>query len=251
MVVYIEYVFIENFLLDFTLLFVSLKAARQKISLLRLLFSSALGGVFAVVFPMLSLNNGGRYALKWFTGFLLCFFAFGRVKTKKEWGRYLTNCFFFFFSTFVFGGALTALNAKNQVIWLDFILLSAFFLILVRILYQKRAVARFLYDCKITISGNSCIVQGFYDTGNLAKYNHIPVCLLSPEIAFELLKEQEDFENLFTEKINLSTINGEKQTHVLFGEIEIQNEKRQVYFAVSSNMVKRDYQLILHSEIFG
>ena len=57
MVVYIEYVFLENFLYDGALLARSLFACKEKIRWGRLLVSAALGGVFALVYPLLELPN--------------------------------------------------------------------------------------------------------------------------------------------------------------------------------------------------
>ena len=120
MVVYVEYAFLENFLLDFILLYISMRASRIKTKLWRLFLSAGIGGVFAVVFPLFPLNEGGRYALKWATGFLLCFVAFGEIKGGNAWGRYALSCLFFFFSTFCFGGALTAWGIEQSFIGLHF-----------------------------------------------------------------------------------------------------------------------------------
>ena len=255
MVIYIEYAFLENFILDFILLYVSLKASRGNARLWRLLCSAMLGGVFAVIFPIFPLNEWGRYALKWATGFLLCFLAFGEIKSKNAWGRYALNCLFFFSSTFFFGGALTALHVEKSTLLLDFLLLSVFFLILVCLVYKKRAVERFLYDCKIKIGEKQTSVQGFYDTGNLATFENIPACFLSPEFTYlavdaygETLKKQR-------QKMKISTLSGEREISLFLGEIEITTAKgrvkRQVYFALFENSVKREYKLILHSQIFG
>ena len=54
MEIYIEYAFMENFLYDLALLWLAFKAARIKTRAWKLLVSSAIGGVFAVAFPLLS-----------------------------------------------------------------------------------------------------------------------------------------------------------------------------------------------------
>lgn len=254
MEVYIEYAFLENFALDFVLLYLSLRLAKQKIFLAPLLISSAVGGVLAVVFPLLSLREGAKYLLKWATGFLLCFLAFGRIKSKKEWGRYALNTFFFFVSTFFFGGAITAFGFANKGVWLEFIILSCAILLFVKLLYQKRKEANLVYDCTVQMFGVKKSAQGFYDTGNLARFENVPVCFLSSDFMGLFLVEKHDFTPIFEQKrITISTLSGEKSFPVFSGEIEVKQGtntiKKEVYFALSGHMVKGAYKIILHSEI--
>ena len=53
MEIYIEYALAENFLLDAMLLWLAMKAAKQEISLWRIVLAAAIGAAFAVAFPLL------------------------------------------------------------------------------------------------------------------------------------------------------------------------------------------------------
>ena len=101
MVVYIEYAFLENALLDGTLLYVTHKCVRARIRVWRFLFAAALGGAEAVVFPLLPLPAAAAYAVKILGGMLLCAAC---VPLKKC----LPACAAFFALTFLLGGLLTA-----------------------------------------------------------------------------------------------------------------------------------------------
>ena len=102
MVVYVEYALIQNFLLDGALLYLSLKGARVAFQRRNLLFAAFLGAVFAIVYPLLVLPEFLKTVLKFAVGALLCLVAFGRVKSKNEWGRYALSCFFFYLFTISF-----------------------------------------------------------------------------------------------------------------------------------------------------
>jgi hypothetical protein len=230
-----------------------LKTVKETPRLFRLCFASTVGGVFAVIFPLIVVNEAGRYALKWITGFILSFLAFGRIKNKNDVGRYALSTLSFFVSTFLFGGAITALGISEKNTFLTFLLFGGAVLIFAKGIYKRRSVARFFYDCEIQIGANVQKIKGFYDTGNLARFENIPVCFLSPDCAYRVIDEEKWGE--FSQKIVcISTLGGEKKLPLFSGIIRMKNGEKSVeksvYFAVAGHMVKREYQLILHSEIF-
>ncbi len=263
MVVYIEYAFLWNFLLDSVLLWLSLLAVRQKIKRVRLCLSALLGASFALVFPLLRLPLALSYVLKFSVGALLCLISFGRIKNKKEWDRYALNCTFFFAFTFTFGGAILGIfgeNLKKGLILLVFSFLTVASLLLIRKLYERRAVEKYVYDCVVAYREKRRLVFGFYDSGNLATCNGLPVCFLAPDVFYELWGEEIAFAK---EKIPcgemgeiaLSTISGEKRTITRLGRLKMEIKKgetveKEVYFSPSRNMVLREYKLLLNSRIF-
>ena len=270
MVVYIEYAFWENTLFDFALLSLSACLCKTKVVWWKTLISACAGGVFAVVFPLIALPNPLLILLKTAVGFLLCLIAFPPIKNKKDGGRYALNAGVFFFITFLYGGALTALFSavfpeKTPIfpLVLGFALLSALTLLIVKKLYQKRAVFRYIYDCKIHYQGRACAVLGYLDSGNLASKKGLPVCFLSPDIFYELFSAEILFENYgksgrdrgqVCDEMAISTISGEKRVRLLKAELEIfvSREKKvraQVYFSPSNNMINREYKLLLNAGI--
>lgn len=262
MTVYIEYAFLENFLFDGALLALSFYAAKTKISWLKLLFSAVCGGVFAVLYPLLSLPKILAYLLKILVGFLLCLLTFGEIKTKNEWGRYAFTVIFFFGFTFLFGGALTALlqeffpeKTSFAAVAAGFAILSVFALVFLQKVYQKREVYAYIYDCEISFGAKKLCVRGFWDSGNRAEKKGLPVCFLSPLCVYELFGAALlDGENVEKEEMRIQTLGGEKKYPLYKGEVAIQKDgkfsaRQAVYFAPATNMISREYELLLQSSI--
>ncbi len=263
MTVYVEYAFLENFLIDGALLFLALKALKMPIRWLRLFISAVVGAVFAVIFPLLSLSKLLGLSLKVAVGLSLPLIAIERVKTKKEWGRYALSAIFFFCMTFLFGGALLG-GMENfalatlpwWVVAIFFALATPILLILIGKFYKRRGVQRQIYPCNLYFGEKTVETQGFLDSGNVATKNGLPVCFLSADIYYDLL---EDF--LFTDgkdrgqvlsEMKITTMAGEKNICVYRGYVMIkqgEKRKREVYFALSKNMIGREYKVIFGADL--
>ena len=72
MVVYVEYALVENFLLDGSLLYLSLKFCRLRVRRIALFLSALTGSVFAVLFPLLPLTGVVAYLVRFAFGCVLC-----------------------------------------------------------------------------------------------------------------------------------------------------------------------------------
>ena len=253
--VYIEYAFAENFLLDGVLLWLSLRIARCKIVKGKLCLAACAGGAFALLFPLLVLPVFFSYLIKFAVGFLLCMIAFPRLKTKNEWGRYALSSACFFFLTFFFGGALTALFPKISplIFAVGFVILSLCILLFIKKMSKRNALFKNIYTCSIAYKQRRVEILGLYDSGNGAEKNGMGVCFLSPEIAFELFEEEIlKRGGQVRDEIEIQTLGGEKKLPLFQGEIEIKekNVKKTVYFALSKNMLCREYKVLLFSRIF-
>jgi hypothetical protein len=252
MVVYVEYAFLENFVLDGVLLFLALKATKTPVKWRKLLLAAAFGGIFALVFPLLILPNFATLFIKTAAALLLCLIAFPSVKTRVERGKFLCAVACFFAFTFCFGGALIALNAKGAFIVLGFAVAFVFALGFIKKLYQKRAIEKFVYDCAIAYKQRSVSVLAFFDSGNFASYKGKPVHFLSPEIGFEIWEEEVWQKG---EELCISTLAGEKKCKVFRGDLEVKEKEsatllKGAYFALSTNMLSRGYKLLLNSRVF-
>lgn len=259
MTVYIEYAFLENFLFDGALLALALYAANVPFSWGRILFSAFCGAAFALLFPLLRLPNFLLYILKIAVGFLLSLLACGRIKTKKEWGRYAFAAICFLVITFFVGGALSAALAQRfpkipaffSVLGFSVLVITTLFLI--KGFRRKREINAFLYDCRIEYGSKSFWVRGFLDSGNTATKNSIPVCFLSPEYVYELFGEEIlKGGGQVCDEICITTLGGEKNLPLYKGALTVKGkEKTQVYFAPAVNMISREYELLLNGFTLG
>ena len=267
MVVYIEYAFLENTLFDFALLSLSFLLCKTKTAWWKILISACIGGVFAVVFPLILLPNALLIFLKIAVGFLLCLLAFPRIKNRKEWGRYALNVGVFFFLTFVYGGALTALFSaifpqKTPIflVVLGFALLSLLTLVLVKKLYQKRKLFQGIYSCEILYKQRVFALLGYLDSGNLASKNGLPVCFLSPavfydifgeEILFQTEEEKDEDGGQVRDEMVIATMSGERKVQLFRARIKVkipsmESREIEVYFTPSKHMLNREYQVLLN-----
>ena len=275
MEIYIEYAFLENFLLDGALLSLSAYAAKIKCPWGKICFSAAFGAVFAVIFPLLKLSFFGGAVLKWSVGFLLCMPIAGKFRTKKDWSRYCMVSVIFMGLSFGFGGALLGVyngfslsglgssfsltRAPSIVVFLGFFFLSLSVVWLTKKIYARRAIVNKLFSCSVIHGEKSIRAEGFLDSGNLAVKNGIPVCFLSPELIYELwgrdlLFEKSEDGGQVCDEMRISTVAGERIVPLYLGEIEIKTDsetvKKQVYFASLPNSISREYKILLNARTF-
>lgn len=268
MTVYIEYVFLENCLLDGVILLTSFCLCRVKTRWYRIFFSSAIGGAFAVIFPIFCLANSLKILLKISVGLCMCLLAYPRLKTKAEWRKFVFFCGTFFFATFLYGGALTAFLSMLgisvlSVGWIatGFAFVTLALLLFGKKLYQKRVFYGKIYPCKILYGGREKRVSGYMDSGNLAQKNGLPVCFLSVDIFYDLWGQEVAFfkagntkcEGQVCDEMEITTMGGVKRIPLYQGELQIKTgekiQKYTVYFSPSKNMIQREYALLLNAQI--
>ncbi len=260
MTVYIEYAFLQNFLIDGALLWLAGRASRLSLRWWRIVLSAVIGAAFAVVFPFLSLSGGMALCLKLAVGLLLPLLAM----SKKKGGRYAMNAVFFLLFSFAFGGVLLAGMHNYALERLSFgwvavgiALLAMISVFFVEKWYKKRSVYRHVYDCRVKIGGKSAKIKGFYDSGNLATRKGRPVCFLAADILYDLCGEglfSSQREGQVCDEMCIATQSGEKRIPLYKGEIYLQTRrdevKKEVYFARAANRISREYKIILHSRVF-
>ena len=260
MTVYIEYAFLENFLLDGTLLVLALMSARAKICWWRVCLASSCGALFAIFYPFLRLPSGLDTLLKLSVGIGVCLLAYGRLRRKKDRGRYALTCALFFAFSFSFGGALVACSGGNTMqktpvlaVFTAFAVGSGIALWLVKKLYKRRKLYAYIYACEVSAFGKSIRAQGFLDSGNTAEKKGLPVCFLAPNLFYELYGDA-----LFTqeeqEKIRVVTMSGERSFPLCKGRLTIRLEKgnrieKEVYFTSGGNMIAREYEILLNARV--
>ncbi len=274
MVVYIEYVLLENFMLDGTLLYLACHAAKVTFSWKKLLISALLGALFALLFPLLHLPPFLEVWVKFFFGFVLCLIVFLPIKRQKDWGRYALSCCFFFLFAFGLGGTIFALYStfsytQNGYLTADVpitavVCIGTIFTVFLRSLlkkwYRKRAIFRHIYNCAIAYKQRRVAVLGFYDSGNFASKNSAPVCFITPDIAYDLqsadiFAETNKTTGQVCDEIVVASVGGEKTLPLFKADLEISTNsgvlrKTDVYFAVSPHIISREYKLLLHTSIF-
>ena len=204
MVVYLEYVFLDNFLIDAMLILLARKSFRLKVKKGMICLSAFVGAFFSVITPFFNLSMGLAFLLKMPIGVLIVLCS-GRFRSLKEY----VKCFYLFlFFTFLFGGIVTAffwgfglsfdpINYSHGSEVPLFLVLGLVFLgylfcqKIIGDIYKRKVVSNFIINCKIESDGKIFDFLGYLDSGNSLCYKPTgsPIVLCSQKIGEKLKKE--------------------------------------------------------------
>lgn len=232
MQVYVEFALLENFCMDFTLLYCAKLVSKNLAAFWRVAIAAAAGACFAVVFPLFGLAGAWAQLVKILSGVLLCLIC-GRFKSFKSFFKF-TAAFAGF--TFALGGALIAvfaLTGKEYSAGQGFLISSIpigipAFGALILIIAAKRLALRLkkagktLVDVKIFAGGNSVSLSGFFDSGNKVYLRGSPVSVIPLTYAVKLIDEER-----IKDTVKIHTVAGSRKLKVFTADrIEIINGGR-------------------------
>lgn len=161
MKIYIELVFIVNFLLDFIILYGTKKLLKLNKSNKRLLLASIIGSLSTIII-FLKITNIILIILKILLSLILIIVSFGK-------SNILINTFYFYLISIIVGGTiyLFDLNKNLYFNYLILIILSPIIIyLLIKELNKHRLNINDKYLVEITISKKKYKLEGFIDTGN-------------------------------------------------------------------------------------
>ncbi len=260
MIIYIEYVLIDNFIIDYLLFKATFFIVKIKVKKARLFLSSVLGALFSLVYPTLKLNPVIFMIVKVLFGFFLVLIS-AKFRGLKA---YYFSCLIFFSLTFLSGGVITGIlnlfNISNLSEYsLALMFLPVYFLLksavkLITYIYKRKSTVSLLYKTEIYFNGKTVKGVGFLDTGNIAFNGSSPIIVASLNFVKQLFKNKEDFLRL--SKITLSTVSGESEKFFFFAD------KIKIYFGTSPNIYNNvtvaivknlsfEFDVILNSSFTG
>ncbi len=260
MTVYIEYVILNNLVIDYLLLRLTFILTGKRHGKLRLFFCGVLGAVISLIFPLIKLGNFYLTILKALVGVLLLFLSVN-FKSGRE---FYINFTVFCFLTFLFGGSIFAVylllgveNSSELAVFLCF--LPAWALVylvksVVTFLYRRKNVECVIYPfeftvCSITISG-----RGFLDTGNALYFKDNPVVICEMGLVKKLFGVAEVYKRMKLMKIATATGEGEKFCLPLDEFKIFIEDKPNIYNNVTLVIAKVDItgaDLIIHPALVG
>ena len=212
MTVYIEYVIINNFIIDYLLLRFTYILTGKEVKRLKLIILSLIGGVFSLVFPLIRLGNFYLTLIKILFGTLLVFVS-ARYKNKRE---FYINLTVFYFLTFLLGGSIFGVYFLIGVSYSSELAVATCFLPVcllacagkkvVSFLYRRKHVESVIYNFEFTLLGKKFTGRGFLDTGNSLYFNDNPVILCEKKFIEKAFDDNNFYKRV--EKITVNTING-------------------------------------------
>ncbi len=260
MTVWIEYAFAQNFIIDFSLLYLTNKTVRLPVHRLRLFGATVLGTAFALLFPLLALPKAISYIVRLSFGAVLCLVGLP-AKGKGN----LSALFFFYLYTFLYGGFLMGVysvfsleyDPGGSLVGGNFAVAALAFLPFFCLfslrgaqkLWKRLKKKTVDYVCDVFFGTERVRLNGLMDTGNSLQFNGNPVCLLAGEVK-ERVKNPLPTEDY----IFVRTATGEGVFPVFQAKIEIYSEGKEniidkVYFAVSAQPLGGGYEVILHPQL--
>ena len=239
MTVYIEYVFLSNFIFNFLLLYSVVKILKIKYRKLRLFFADLSGTAIAIVIPLFAVGHVLSVLIKLALS-LLIVLILARYKSKKQFlaalllfwgltfalGGVLFGIYFIFGADFSLQQDLSIVSNSPLPLFVGGILCFVFLTKnLVAYISGKKASSKFIYNAVLMLDGVRYELQGFLDSGNqLADdASGLPVVIVVSQKKKNLVKEKVA-ESLDTKNdciknahyITFSTLAGGKQKMFTF-----------------------------------
>lgn len=197
MEIYIEYVLIDNLVINYLILLCVKNTMTLKTSRLNMIFSSVIGTAVACVLPLLGLSNFIVVPIKLLLGLLMVFVVSNYVSFKE----YMFAFLLFILYTFLLGGAcigtllLFGTNIETLSsggydgivpVGIIMLIVSVYVYIIIRVarhLARKRVVTPFIRKVELYIADKKLELSAFIDSGNklIDSKSGLPVIIISYE----------------------------------------------------------------------
>ena len=164
MKIYLEYIFIINFLLDFMILYGTKRILKINKLNIRLLLSSLIGSLSTFLL-LININNIELSIIKIIISIIMIITAFGLNNLKE-------NIFYFYLISIIIGGIIYLFNIKTNP-YLNMIIIVILTPIIICIMIKEynnfKNNIKDKYNVTITINNKNYHLEGFIDTGNRLK----------------------------------------------------------------------------------
>lgn len=258
MKVYIEYVLIDNFIIDFLLLKATFLILGIPVKKRRLFLCAILGSIIALLFPLMNFNLILTSIIKVFSGLLIVSLATKYATFKQYYKSFL--CFLFF--TFALGGAIigvfSMLNLDySSEISIALMILPAYLIIkiyieIIKYFFNRTFEQKFTADCALYCGERRLEIKGFFDTGNSLTFCDKQVIVIDRKNLFKIVGEKELLQN--KKYIEYQTSAGKSKMPIFsLDKIDIKlGETKYSYFDIYLAMgITGEKGLILHPSLMG
>lgn len=183
MTIYLDIVLLENIILNYIILLSTAIISKSKIMMNRILISSTIGGIYAILNYFSEKSGIVNIILKIIISIIMVKIAFKEIETRKIFKQVV----FFYLTSFTFGGIafmlLYFVNPQNIIVNgtyfvgtypLKITVLAGgvgFIIITIATQYIKNKITEktMIYDLEIFFDGKATKIKSMLDTGNLLK----------------------------------------------------------------------------------
>ncbi len=176
MVVYIDYIFLENLIMDFLLLYGTKNIVKEKTKVIKITLASILGSVYVCIMYLLKLEFFNYAVCKILLSFVMVYITF----MPKKISIYLKEIFIFYFISIIHTGTYLVLalmfnlNMNSTVIKIGLYLFGYLFIYIIqkqvwKMFKTKLKKSELVYDVYLNNGDKYITYKGFVDTGNNSK----------------------------------------------------------------------------------
>ena len=214
MTVYIDEIFLENFILNFIILYATGLISKSKISFLKMTLGSVLGSICTVIYYVLQSQTYINIIIKIILSIVMIYISF----TPKNYKEMLKLTVFFYLTSFVFGGAAFSviymvntgkISIQNGILIGSYTIktiligiIIAFIIIVLAFKFIKSKFTKKDLLCNIIIKINEKKIEtiGLVDTGNMLKepITNIPVVVVEHNLLYDAIPKEilDNIENI-------------------------------------------------------
>lgn len=256
MSVYVEYVLIDNFIIDYLLLNATLVLTGGEKRKVRLVLCAILGAIISLLFPLFGEDNPIMPIIKILCGLTLV----GFCRKHACFREFYIDCLVFLFLTFLLGGAIVGVFSileipTNTEVSIALMFLPVYILLracmaVIKHFYRRKNVRALVYEVELVLGEVSIKTKGFLDTGNGLYIEGEPAIVCDKVIVQEFLEKALGKLKLKSTEIT-TVLSKEKSFYFVLDFIRIYyGDKPNIYnnvrCLVSKTKVGDEYQVILH-----
>ena len=248
MVVYVEYVFADNFFIDYVLLKYSCVINGETPKKRKLIPLAFLGAGFALLVPLFSVPPAVSAFIKILFGLSLAFLA-SPQKTLKGNVRYALT--FFGLTAAAGGGVVAVYYAFGVRLGEEFSvalsILPAYLALkiilrLIPAIKKRRELTPYILKTDITVAGKTVTLSALADTGNGLTFGSSPVIVVSKSAVSDLITPK-TFKS--AGRITVNTVNGSSQ------KICFPADETVIYFGTERNIFNNVTVCVTEEEFDG
>lgn len=280
MVIYIEYVILDNLIINSLLIYLTCLILKIKPKKINVFLSSTFGTVCAIFMPFVTFNNYIMFVLKICVAIIMLLI----LKKYRSFKGYIITLLIFLTSTFALGGVCFGImymfNSNiniNGLIINDFELPLRLFILLISVytylmfklvqtMRKKQVKLPYVYSLVIKQNNKSYNLEGFLDSGNHLYHSGQPVVVISQKM-FSKIFSNISYDKVLLQRITdndinganyivANAINGSKKLLVFnIQELQIYNEHKTTFIknatlALANTNFNNEFDCLLHPDLF-
>lgn len=206
MTIYLDIVIIENLIMNYIILYATSIIAKKKVKQIRIFISSIIGTIYVIMLYVTELPIYSNIMSKLLLSIIMIYIMFrpGELKTL------INNLLLFYLTSFVFGGASTALIyliKPEEILTKDGMFLGTYTLktvflggivglfliaVTIKIIRSKITKKDMFYNIEIYLEDKVVKTKAMIDTGNLLKepITNIPVIIVEHSLLYNTIEKE-------------------------------------------------------------